>query len=114
MLTDRDIKKLKGLFLTKENGEKSLTKENGKKFATKDDLAAFKRRAFAIFAAKADLEKFVTDDECIEFRNQLFTILDGIAAKIDNLEIDAVKHQLSKHERWYQPVAEHLNIKLAD
>ena len=56
----------------------------------------------------------MTHDEFAEFRDQLFTILDGIAAKIDNLEIDAVKHQLSKHGRWHQQVAEHLNIKLAD
>ena len=114
MLTDQDIAKLKGIFLTKEDGEKFLTKEDGEKFATKDDLAAFERRAFATFATKAGLEKFVTHDEFAEFHDQLFTILDGIAAKIDNLEIAAVKHQLAKHERWHQQVADHLNIKLAD
>ena len=98
-----------------ERGRRKVSNERRrKKFATKDDLTAFERRAFAIFATKADLEKFVTHDEFAEFRDQLFTILDGIAAKINNLDIVAMKHQFSKYERWHQQVAEHLNIKLAD
>ena len=37
MLTDQDIEKLKGIFLTKEDREKFLTRKDGENFLTKED-----------------------------------------------------------------------------
>ena len=38
MITDADIKKMKTVFLTKEEAKRFATKEDLKRFATKDDL----------------------------------------------------------------------------
>ena len=46
--------------------------------------------------------------------DKILTGIDDIARTLENAEVDAMKHQLSRHERWHQQVANHLDIKLAD
>ena len=110
MLTDQDIEKLKAVFLTKEEVNKFATREEMRK-----EFDAFAARAVQLFATKQDVEEVKERLSRVgEAVDKILIAVDGIARNIDNMEVPALKHQLSKHERWHQQVAEHLNIKLAD
>jgi serine/threonine-protein kinase RIO1 len=119
MLDDKDIEKLKGTFLTKQEAEKLATKDDLEKFATKDFVKAefdgFTTRMVELFVTKQEFQELKV--EVSEMKESVDAIHGGInrvISMLENAEIDAVKHQLSKHERWHEQVAGHLNIKLAD
>ena len=119
MLSDQDIEKLKGVFLTKEEAEKFATKDDLEKFPTKDfvkaEFDAFTARAVQLFATKQDMQELTERFSRVEENvDKILTAVDGIAKNIDNMEVDAMKHQLSQHEHWHHQMADHLNIKLAD
>ena len=64
MITDNDIKKLKTVFLTKDEAKGFSTKNDLKKFATKDDLKRFATKDdLKRFATKEDLKRFATKDD---------------------------------------------------
>jgi hypothetical protein len=44
VITDKDLEKLAGKFLTKEDSKRFATKEDLKQFATKEDLKQFATR----------------------------------------------------------------------
>src|SRR4051812_23512519 len=110
MLDDKDIEKLKGIFLTKQGAEKFATKD-----FVKAEFDAFTTRAVQLFATKQDMQELNERVSKIEENvDKILTAVDGIAKNIDNMEVPAMKHQLSQHERWHQQIADHLDIKLAD
>jgi len=80
MLTDDDIKKLKGTFATKDDLKRFATKDDLKGFATKDDLKRF--------ATKDDLKGFATKEDLavglFQVRQEAKTSIDNLAQKFDN------------------------------
>ncbi|MDP2967200.1 MAG: hypothetical protein Q8N87_02200 [bacterium] len=91
MLEDKDIQKLKNVFLTKEEFV-----EIGK-------------------------EIFVTKEEFIDFREEmkdefsnLYTAIDAYAKKADAYfqEMVMLSHKVDRHEKWIHQIAEKLGIKL--
>jgi uncharacterized coiled-coil DUF342 family protein len=91
MLEDKDIQKLKNVFLTKEEFV-----EIGK-------------------------EIFVTKEEFIDFREEmkdefsnLYTAIDAYAKKADAYfqEMVMLSHKVDRHEKWIKQLADKLGIKL--
>ena len=68
MITDKDVKKLKEVFATKDDLKTFATKDDLKTFATKDDLKTF--------ATKDDLKTFATKDDLKDI-NKKIDKLDG-------------------------------------
>lgn len=105
--------------------QKTATKEDLEGFATKKDLEQF--------ATKEDLRgfsvNFVTLDEFDNFRaevkeefaavrasiNSLTNSVDKLVKAVSGLKTEyfAVSHQLSRHEKWIQKIAEKVGIELA-
>lgn len=81
MITDADIKKMKEVFLTKDDAKAFATKEDLKSFATKDDLK--------LLATKEDLkllsDKFETKFATKEDFNDSSKRFDSMDKRIDAL-----------------------------
>lgn len=91
MLDDKDIKKLKEVFLTREEFV-----EIGKEiFVTKDSFENFRE----------ELRKEFSD---------LRTAIDAYAKKVDTYaqEMIMLAHKVDRHERWFHQIADKLGIKL--
>jgi hypothetical protein len=68
MMSDKDIKKLKTIFATKDDLKRFATKEDLKRFATKDDLKRFATKEdLKRFATKDDLKRFATKEDLKRF-----------------------------------------------
>src|SRR3989344_3914118 len=93
MLTDEDIKKLKGILVTKEDFAKLVTLEEFDqfKFEIKQDFEALRESIQALTISVDKLVKAVAD------MHQEFM---AITAKVD------------RHEKWILQIAEKLGVKL--
>lgn len=82
MITNRDIKKLKAVFATKEDLKEFATKKDLKQFATKDDLKNF--------VTKDYLEK-VLDERFDQFFKRLEVYLDHRFRPLEEMAADYYK-----------------------
>lgn len=91
MLEDKDIQKMKDVFLTKKD------------------------------FVEVGREIFVTKEEFLDFRGELkeefsklYTAIDGYAKKVDAFaqEMIMLAHKVDRHEKWIHQIAEKLGVKL--
>jgi len=107
-----------------EKFQKTAAKEDLKDFAKKEDLEKF--------ATKEDLkalaEKFVSLEEFDQFRTEvrgefkelrlsiqnLTNAVDSLVKAVSDLRTEyvAICHQLTRHEKWIQQIAEKSGVKL--
>jgi len=86
-ITDKDIKKLSGIFATKKDLEKFATKKDIERFATKEDLSSVKGEIFSI---KEELKKFATKEDLKQFRNEVVNGLDKVMGELEKVREDRV------------------------
>jgi len=93
MLTDEDIKKLKGVLAAKEDLAKIVTLEEFGQFSgeIKQDLDALRESIQSLTVSVDKLTKAVAD------MHQEYIV---ISSKVD------------RHEKWFQQIADKLGIKL--
>jgi len=98
MLTDKDIKKLEGVFATKDDFKDlkvGLISAMEKVFPTKTDFAGFK-------------------DEMREMFSDLQTSVDAYAKKADTYfqEMVVLSHKVDRMEKWMHEIAEKVGVEL--
>lgn len=104
MLTQEDIQKLKNVLSTKEDVQE-LKQEVNAKFD----------RAFEVFATREDVRELKEDiDGLREMVQVLVTSVDKLVKAVSDLSIEyaAISHQLSRHEKWIEQIAEKVGMKL--
>lgn len=71
-------------------------------------------KLFEVFATKEDLEEAVKNLSTKEDFNNLLNSVDAYAKKADTYfqEMVMLSHQVSRHEKWINQIAEKLGIKL--
>jgi len=76
MITDDDIKKLKGVFATKDDLNRFATKDDLNRFATKDDLETMEKR----------LKKEIVSDMAEYMQNNVIPVLNQHEKRLDRIE----------------------------
>ena len=134
MITDKDIKKLKEAFATKDDLKSFATKDDLRSFATKDDLKSF--------ATKDDLKSFATKDDFKDLKVNLIsamekvfptriemdshfddfrqeisdmqTSVDAYSKKADTYfqEMQVLSHKQKRTEGWTNEIAEKVGVEL--
>ncbi|MBU3942760.1 hypothetical protein KKA24_02125, partial [Patescibacteria group bacterium] len=85
------------------------------RFATKDDLSSLSMKLVPL--EEFDNFKKEIKEEFSELRssiNSLTNSIDGLVKTLDklNTEYMAIKNQISRHEKWFEKVAQKLDMKL--
>lgn len=117
MITDNDIKKLKTVFLTKDEAKKFATKDDLKVFATKEDLKRFATKDdLKMYATKEDLKMYATkedlkksaSDTVVGLTEFIGEVYEKLAAKIDLILADNKdsRNTLDTHERRIERLEE--------
>lgn len=115
MITDQDIKKLKGIFATKEDLKKFATKQDLERFATKKDLKRF--------ATKDELQDLAGGlrEDMRALHSEVLTRMDTVFKEVKEMREEQTMH-LAQHDRINQrldaieqvpTIAHHLNKNLA-
>ena len=97
--------------------EETAKKEDvNKRFdEAKEDVNKRFDRAFELFATKDELKE-LTDriNKLDESVSALTNAVDRLAKAVDDLRVEysAIAMQVSRHEKWFQQVADKLGIKL--
>jgi hypothetical protein len=94
MITDKDITKLKKVFVTKEDSKKFATKDDLKRFATKDDLKRFATKEDLEHSEQktalgfADTQRQINElkSDVAQIKDHLISMEDNILGAINNLQ----------------------------
>ena len=108
MITDKDVKKLKQTF---------TTKDDLKGFATKDDMASLKSEL------KDDIfnleQKLIDTTEKLRYEqksgtDKILTVLDRYMKNTEayKQETTMLNHKVNRHEKWIGKLAKKVNVKL--